>query len=147
MNGQSTKNPAELFKLDGCQHKLTKAAASETYEVQITAKITAEDIENIVVDALECVSTYWVGLDNTTPEWAAKPKGLPVSQYAAALLLCGKTVKLYDIEDEDETWELTLDKLLKGIGRELTNGMTIEDIADDADAALQYALFDEIVYG
>ena len=65
----------------------------------------------------------------------------------AFLSLCGKTVKLYDIEDEDETWELTLDKLLKGIGRELTNGMTIEDIADDADAALQYALFDEIVYG
>ena len=58
-----------------------------------------------------------------------------------------KIASLYDIEDEDETWELTLDKLLKGIGRELTNGMTIEDIADDADAALQYALFDEIVYG
>ena len=120
--------------------------------MKVTATFHAPDwddsnIENIVVDALECISTYWVGLDNTTPEWDAKPKGLPVSQYAAALLLCGKTVKLYDIEDEDETWELTLDKLLKGIGRELTNGMTIEDIADDADAALQYALFDEIVYG
>ncbi len=147
MDRQRTANPAELFELDGCQYKLTKAAADETYELQIPIQITAENIEGIVVDALECCSTYWVGLDNTTPEWAEQPEDLPASQYAAALLLCGKTVKLYDIEDEDETWELTLDKLLMGIRRELTNGWKVVEIIDDADAALQYALFGEIIYG
>lgn len=139
--------PGDLFALDGCQHKLTDDAAKQTYEAQIVVKITAENIENILVAALECCSTYWVGVDNTTPEWADAPKDLPVSQYCAALLLAGKTVKLYDVEDDSETWVLTLDKLIKGISRELTNGFKLSDIEEEADAALQYALFDEVVYG
>lgn len=139
--------PGDLFTLDGCQHKLIDNVAAQTYEVQVIVKITAENIENIVVSALECSSTYWVGLDNTTPEWDDAPKNLPVSQYCAALLLAGKTVKLYDVEDDSETWELTLEKLLKGIGREIANGFKISDIEEEADAALQYALFDEVVYG
>ena len=65
-----------------------------------------------------------------------------------ALLLAGNTVKLYDIEDDGETWDLTLEKLIKGIARDISeNGMTLDEIEEDADAALQFALFDEIVYG
>lgn len=139
--------PGDIFIPDGCTHKLTEAAAKQTYEAQVVVKITAENIENIVVSALECCSTYWVGVDNTTPEWADAPKDLPVSQYCAALLLAGKTVKLYDVEDDSETWVLTLEKLIKGIGREISNGFKLSDIEEEADAALQYALFDEVVYG
>lgn len=139
--------PGDLFMRDGCQHKLISNVAAQTYEAQVIIKITAENIENIIVAALECCSTYWVGLDNTTPEWADAPKELPASQYCAALLLAGKTVKLYDVEDDSETWELTLEKLIKGISREITNGFKLTDIEEEADAALQYALFDEVVYG
>lgn len=57
-------------------------------------------------------------------------------------------MKLYDIEDDGETWDLTLEKLIKGIARDISeNGMTLDEIEEDADAALQFALFDEIVYG
>lgn len=139
--------PGDIFIPDGCAHKLTEAAAKQTYEAQVVVKITAENIENILVSALECCSTYWVGVDNTTPEWKDAPKDLPVSQYCAALLLAGKTVKLYDVEDDSETWILTLKKLIKGIGREISNGFKLSDIEEEADAALQYALFDEVVYG
>lgn len=147
MNRQTTTAPGEMYALKGCQHRLNETVAAQTYELPVATKITASSIENIVVDALECVSTYWAGLDNTTPEWDAKPKDLPVSQFATALLLSGKSVKLYDIEDDTEEWELTLEKLLKGIGKAMLDGRTIEDIEDDADTALQYALFGEIVYG
>lgn len=130
------------YKKDGCQHTLTKEAKALTFAVE--TKVTAEAIENVVVTALECQSCYWVGIDNTTPEWENEPDDIPVSQYATQLLLEGKSVTLYDIEDESETWELTLQKLLKGFGLAMTQSY---DIEDEADAVLQFALFGEIVYG
>ena len=60
------------------------------------------------------------------------------------LLLQNKAVKLFDIEDEEEEWKLTLGKLLNGIGKAWAEGC---DIEDDADTVLQYALFGELVYG
>ncbi len=130
------------YKKNGCQHSLTKEAQALSFPV--TASVTAEQIENVVVTALECQSCYWVGIDNTTQEWKNEPDDIPVSQYATQLLLEGKSVTLYDIEDESETWELTLQKLLKGFGLAMTQSY---DIEDEADAVLQFALFDEIVYG
>ena len=93
---------------------------------------------------MESTSTYWVGLDNTTPEWKNKPEDFPTSQYATQLLLEGKNITLYDIENEEEVWELNLQKVLKGIGIAFANG---DDIEDDTDNILQYALFGELVYG
>ena len=132
----------EYFKKKDYTHELTKEAKALTFKVGIT--VTAEQIENIIVTSLECQSTYWLGLDNTTPEWDDEPDELPASQYATQLILEGKTVTLYDIEDEDEVWTLTLDKLLKGISIALSND---EDIEDEADSVMQYALFGEIVFG
>lgn len=128
-----------MYQKNECTYSLKKEIRERTFNV--VCKITAEQIEDIVVDALECESNYWVGINNTTPEWANKPQGLPVSQYAVQLLLEGKAVTLFDIEDEDEEWELTLLKLLDGIG------MALLDDDDSADACLQYALFGRIVYG
>ena len=123
-------------------NELTKEAKALTFAV--IAKVNAEQIENIIVDALECQSNYWVGLDNTTKERDNAPDDLPASQYATQLILEGNTVRLYDIEDDSEVWDLNLQKLLAGIGKAISEGL---DLDDDADAVLQYALFDEIVYG
>ena len=130
------------FKKNGYSHELTKEAKALTFKVGTT--VTAEQIENIIVTSLECQSTYWLGLDNTTEEWADEPDDLPTSQYATQLILEGKTVTLFDVEDEDKIWTLTLDKLLKGIAIALSNG---EDIEDEADNVMQYALFGELVFG
>ena len=120
---------------------LTKESKALRFEVK--AQITASAIENIIVSALEGQSNYWVGVDNTTIEWRDKPKGMPVSQYATDLILNGKKVVLYDIEDESETWELTLDKLLNGIGKAMSEN---RDYEDECDTILQYALFDDLVF-
>lgn len=130
------------YKKNEFTHELTKKAKALSFTVETT--VTAEAIENIVVSSLEGASAYWVGIDNTTPEWANKPEDLPVSQYATQLILEGKAIKLYDIEGEDEQWELDLPKLLKGIGKAMSEGY---DIEDDADEVLQLALFGELVYG
>lgn len=128
--------------------KMYKEAAKQSYNVPINISATGENIENILVCALECSSNYWCGIDNTTPEWRDKPTDFPVSMWAVQLLLQGKSITLYDIEDEDETWNLTLEKFLKGIGMAISkDGCSIDDIEDEPDSALQYALFDELVYG
>ncbi len=132
----------EYYKKNGYQHQLTKEAQSLAFAV--TTSITADKIENIVVTALECQSNYWAGIDNTTPEWNNAPEDLPVSQFATQLLLEGKAIKLYDVEDEDEQWELDLQKLLKGVGIAMAAG---DDIEDECDNVIQYALFGELVYG
>jgi hypothetical protein len=129
------------YKKNEFTHELTKEAKALSFPIE--AMISAEEIENVVVSALEGASSYWCGLDNTTPEWDNEPEDLPASQYATQLILEGKTVTLYDVEDEDDRWELTLQKILKGIGEALMRGYG----RDDVDEILQLSLFGEIVYG
>ena len=58
---------------------------------------------------------------------------------------------MYDVEDEFETWDLTLDKLLNGIKLTIENGYwtgNMDDIDGQVgDIIFQYALFNEIVFG
>lgn len=131
----------QYFRKKGYCHRLTPEAEALTFRVDTS--VSAEQIENIVVNSLEGQSTYWLGIDSTTPEWINEPDDLPTSQYATQLLLEGKTLTLYDIEDEDEVWKLDLNKLLKGIGIAMSKGL---DITDECDEVMQYALFGDIVY-
>lgn len=89
----------EIFtKTKGGMHELTPVYAEMAYEVKTS--VTGQQIENIIVNALEACSCYWVGLDNSTPEWKGCPKDMPVAQYAVQMLMEGKGVVLFDIEDE-----------------------------------------------
>lgn len=121
--------------------------------IQIPLKVTEEDIENIIVTSFEGGSDYWMGLDNSTPEWKDKPEDEPNSTWATKILLEGGTVIVYDIEDgtDTEVWSLTLVKLLNGISlnyllRPHDPSMAYGD-AITADCIVQYALFKEVVYG
>ena len=138
-------NPAQMHKTDGIVHELKKDLKGTAFEVR--TQIMAEEIEDIIVAELEGVGAYWCGIDNTLEDWKNAPKDLPVAQYAAALLLAGKAIMLYDIEDEDETWILTLQGLLDGIGRFMAQEKVgIDSIVDEPDGAFQFALFGKIVY-
>lgn len=116
-----------------------------------SVEVTGEQVEAIIVNAFEGGSTYWVGLDNTGSEWANKPQGKPLSMWAVKLLLEGKTVHLYDLEDDSEKWELTLAKIIAGVQQNHkarpSDSDIIEGDAETADCILQYALFNELVYG
>ncbi len=138
-------DPAQMHKTHGIVHELKKDLKGTAFEVR--TQITAEEIEDIIVAELEGMGAYWCGIDNTLEDWKNAPKDLPVAQYAAALLLAGKAIMLYDIEDEDETWILTLQGLLDGIGRFMAQEKVgIDSIVDEPDGAFQFALFGKIVY-
>jgi hypothetical protein len=119
--------------------------------VNVLVEITESDIENIIVTSFEGGSNYWMGLDNSKPEFDNQTEDEPTSTWATKILLEGNTIYLYDIEDEEEKWTLTLDKLLNGIklnAMERTFDSDLENMdATTADCIVQYALFSKVVYG
>lgn len=119
--------------------------------------VTDEDIEDIVVTALEGGIGYWACLDNRTERFAAAPDDEPVSITTTKILLEGGGVTLIDEEDDMKEYVLTLDKLLSGLEKyldgsdckALENGSLdcgyIDSVA--ADGIVQYAVFGEWIYG
>jgi hypothetical protein len=118
--------------------------------VEVKIPITTKDIEDVIITAFEGGINYWAGL-RLTADWTPKPLGLPNSEWAAKLIIEGKTVKLYDIEDKATDFELTLKGLLFGIQKYyLATNYQIDKEnwdAESADCIIQYALFGEIVFG
>ena len=120
-------------------------------EATIKIDITTEDIDDIMCSALEGGITYWC--------CRAEVVGDYLQDFASEQIARGGTLLLHDAE-EDEIYELTLDKLVKGIKMAIehgdyaeygwyTNGEldTCSVDADVADVIIQYALFDTIMFG
>lgn len=118
----------------------------------ISLPITESDIENIITISFKGGSNYWMGLDDSTDIWINQPENISTSQWATKLILEGKSIKLYNIEqsDDDSNWVLTLEKLLKGIelnAKCRSFDANLEDMdATTADCIIQYALFGKVVY-
>jgi hypothetical protein len=122
-------------------------------EILIKQNITHEDMDNLLVCAFEGGINYWCGkIEITKP--AQEDTEHPDAKWASHTISRGGQLALWDVEDPNEVWWLTRDKMLKGI----TEGMkhfsfaTVEDLMDGhdaevADVIVQYALFDEIVFG
>lgn len=122
-----------------------------TATVTFKKELTEQDIENIMVGALEGGIGYWAGLKRTGV-WVDKPESEPTSTWATKLLLEGETILLYDIEDEgEEYYPLTLKNLIEGVERNYEERPHDNDLenadAGTCDCIIQYALFDEIVFG
>ena len=108
--------------------------------------ITNQEIDDLLVTAFEGGINYW----------AEKIK-CPLLMYPVTCVSEGATViiTLREPHDEAGTWEYTLTKgnVMKGIrraaeqmGQSTTHFVENHDI-EGADIAVQFALFDEIVYG
>ena len=127
--------------------------------VNIAIGLTDQDVEDLIVTAIEGGIGYWACLDNTTDSFLNAPDEEPVSITAARIMLTGGGITFIDEENDKQSWVLTLEKLKEGVRLFLEgedNGADyIEDgcldmsyiDADGADQIVQYALFGEIVYG
>lgn len=130
-------------------------------DIEFTTKfrLTADDISDILATALEGGIGYWSVLDNTTTDWEETSSGMQdatFSDVATKMLFEGKKIRFIgaDKDDEDEEWFLDMEKFIHGcihfeeeigsIVRRLTDA-TFD--ADDADMLIQFALFNEIIYG
>ena len=123
------------------------------FEVKVESRVelTQQDIDDIMVAALEGGINYWC-------DEAAVEGGEYLGKYASDQISRGGTLLLHDT-DEDAYRKLDLEKFLKGFKLWLENGgdqygavqghevdcCNID--AGCADEIVQYALFGEVVYG
>ena len=114
--------------------------------------LTDEDIDDIMVGALEGGINYWCGKAEVVGDW--------LGEYASEQISRGGALRLYDIEDEDEVYELNLGNFLNGFRLWIEGGYdeygalqqdgTVDCCQIDAacaDEIVQLALFNEIVFG
>lgn len=118
------------------------------YETEV--KLTTQDIDDVMVAALEGGINYWCRKAEVLGEYRG--------EFASEQISRGGKLRLYDAESS-ETWLLTRDKFLEGVKRWLTNGMDIDHgvcegkldtcVIDgvQADCIIQYALFGKVVFG
>ena len=148
-------------------------------EIVISQELKPEDINDLVSTALEGGINYWCGRatqkysnpddENDSTHVGVAPEDEKNIEYASDVIGYGGSLILDDAEaSKDELtkefpegtpeshkhrWELTLDKMLKGITQHCTTkGITPAELmddydADDSDAIVQYALFGELVFG
>ncbi len=122
-------------------------------KVEMEIAVSQEDIDDIMVGALEGGIAYWCD--------KAEVEGKYLGEYGHEQIARGGQLKLHDRE-EDKVYTLDLERLLNGIKLYAQNpvGCNCLDMVDgqleidccyvDAvacDAIIQYALFGEVVYG
>lgn len=129
---------------------MSNEKSTYTIQPQIEVNITSQDIDDIMVCALEGGINYWCR--------KAKVNGKYLGEYASDQISRGGTLTLYDAESSDK-WELTLGKFLNGMKLAIEQGfgawvnpadgsIDVGDIdTDAADAIVQLALFGEVVFG
>lgn len=124
------------------------------YTVTPTFKYNDNDMTDIISSAVYDIG-YWGGVHDSNEYYEARDELNKEDRTYEDILLHmlkkGNKILMYDVEDELETWDLTLDKLLNGIKLTIENGYWTGDM-DDIDGQIgdiifQYALFNEIVYG
>lgn len=127
---------------------------SREFEYTVKKKITEEDITNLIVDGLEAGITYWAILHNNTPEFEEyyKNTDLATAEIVAEIILKGGSVKITDNEEDVEPeYDLTLERLLVGIQKNAEERPWDCDLenydADTCDCIIQYAIFNEVVFG
>ena len=119
-------------------------------KAEIRTVLSQQDIDDIMVCALEGGITYWC--------FKAEVVGEYLGEYASEQISRGGMLKLYDMEGGEKYW-LDLDKFLNGFKLWLENDGdqygAVENgevdccniDAECADAIIQYALFGEVIYG
>ena len=126
---------------------------NEVLKLELEVAVTQEDIDDIMAGALEGGINYWCG--------KAEVVGDYLGEYASEQISRGGQLLLHDIE-EDERHTLDKEKFLKGLKmyfekphpydilEEIDNNVRTGTCNADAtvcDMIIQYALFDDVIYG
>ena len=151
--GEGKVNSEEILTGQKNYEQAESESKVDRIQVNLQIVVTQEDIDDIMVSALEGGITYWCD--------KAEVDGNYLGEYASDQISRGGTLILHDGE-EGRTELLTKEKLLQGIRMYAENPMH-RDIfemidhelhidcgnvdAEAADAIIQYAIFSEIFYG
>lgn len=125
----------------------------EIVNIEPKVVVNDEDIDDIMAGALEGGINYWCD--------EAKVVGNYLGEYASEQISRGGQLKLHDFEEEED-YILDKEKFLKGLKmylekphpydilEEIDNKLIIDTCNADAtvcDMIIQYALFDDVIYG
>ena len=107
-------------------------------------KLTVENIDDIMVSALEGGINYWTGEAEVVEDRRCADWGHEQIARGGALII-------HDIEDDSERWELDLEKFLKGFKLWVEQGLDEYGAVQkggtvDCGEIVQLALFGEIVF-
>ena len=124
------------------------------YSVMPVFNYSDEDMIDIISFAVYDIG-YWGCIDNTTEDWQRVSLSLPsdstFEDVIWALLKTGNSLRIEDAENDDEDYNLTLDKLLNGIKltieKKYWNGNMDDIDGEVGDIIFQMSLFDDIVFG
>lgn len=119
-----------------------------TVRPQIEVNLTQQDIDDIMVAALEGGINYWCQ--------EVEVVGKYLGEYASGQISRGGSLILHDADSSDK-WELTLEKFLNGVKLYFEDGCRVQvedscidagDVdANDADCIVQFAIFGKVVFG
>lgn len=121
------------------------------FNLEVECILTKQDIDDLMCTALEGGINHWCG--------KAEVIDMPDSfeGWASEALSEGFDLKLTDVDDDTdvpESWILTLDKFISGVkqamimyGYTSIDGLIEAQDAEIADCIIQFALFNEIVFG
>lgn len=125
-----------------------------TFSFTKTFTFDETEITDVISSAIYDIG-YWACIDNDTDIWNETSDSLDkdhtFEDVFFEILKNGHAVQLIDVEDVDEVWDLTMDKLINGIKLTIEKGYWNGDF-DDIDGEIgdiifQMALFEEIVFG
>jgi hypothetical protein len=126
------------------------------YTFSFTKTFTFDEtaITDVISSAIYDIG-YWACIDNDTDIWHKTSDSMDddhtFEDVFFEILKSGHTVELIDVEDADEVWELTLDKLINGIKLTIEQNYWDGDFdeidGEVGDIIFQMALFGEIVFG
>lgn len=117
--------------------------------VMVPFVITKEFVDDVMCTALEGGITHWCGEARVLNDELS-------GCYASDVISRGGTIRLFDVEDTGTWWDLNLEKFIKGyeayaMDCKVNTQVAYTDPADIdsciADTIIQYAVFDEIVFG
>lgn len=130
-----------------------------TVDIKRTITLTEEDVEDLVVTALEGGIGYWACLDNRGQRFKDAPKDEPVSITASKILMDGGDLMFLDNDDRRSRWSFSIGKLMEGIklyieqGHDVYNVFSGDEVdmgmcdVECADIIFQLGMFGELVYG
>lgn len=126
------------------------------YTFSFTKTFTFDETEmtDVISSAIYDIG-YWACIDNDTEVWHKTSDSLDddhtFEDVFFEVLKSGNPVLLIDVEDVDEVWELTMDKLINGIKLTIEQNYWDGDFdnidGEIGDIIFQMALFGEIVFG
>ena len=119
-----------------------------TVRPEVEVNLSQQDIDDIMAVALDGGICYWCRKAEVVGEY--------LGEYASDQISRGGALILHDAESA-QTWELTLEKFLKGVKLYFEQGCHVQvednaidtcDIdANDADCIVQFSVFGEVMFG